>query len=238
MLTLHNVSKAFKDKVVLKDITLQVPKGQIALLLGSSGTGKSTLLRILNKLEVPTTGTIFLDNKPLSSFQQIGMVFQHFNLFQHITVEHNITLALEKVLGWRPEKAQAHAQALLMKYKLEALADYPISTLSGGQKQRLAIARAVALSPQVLCMDEPTSALDPSLTSQVITHIQQLASEGFIVLVATHDRELIASLDCTIYLMDQGHIIESAHSKEFQADPTRFKHLYTYIQGSWHMKQE
>ncbi len=234
MLNIHNISKTFNGKKIFTDLSLTVGPGQIALLLGSSGVGKSTLLRILSNLETPDTGTILLDGKPLKDYPPytVGMVFQHFNLFKHLSVEHNITLALEKIFGWDSAKAHEHAYKLLEQYNIEDKASQPITSLSGGQKQRLAIARALALNPRIVCMDEPTSALDPRLTHSIAQEIQNLAQKGHIVIVSTHDMNLVSHLDCTIYLIDQGHIIETASSKELQTEAHGFKHISTFIKGT------
>lgn len=235
MLIIHNLTKSYKGKQILKGISLTLPKGHIGLLLGGSGVGKSTLLKILSHLEKADTGTITLNNKPLqikARAQTVGMVFQHFNLFNHLSVERNITLALEKVVGWDFLKAQKRAHELLTKYKLEDKAQGPITSLSGGQKQRLAIARALALNPKIICMDEPTSALDPALTNTIAHQIQLLADEGYIVLVATHDTHLISSLKSTIYLMENGQIKETATTQEFNRNSEQFPQIKKFMQGN------
>jgi ABC-type polar amino acid transport system ATPase subunit len=211
MLKIEKLSKSFNGKKILDDVSLSVDKGQIAVLLGQSGVGKSTLLRILNNLETLDSGTVILNGKLLdlakiAQDHTIGMVFQQFNLFDHLTVEQNITLALEKVIGKSKEEANKIALQLLKHFGLADKADKYISQLSGGQKQRLAIARTLALKPKVVCLDEPTSALDPLLTSYVAQNIQQLADEGYIILVASHDIALLDKLKCTIYLMDDCRI--------------------------------
>jgi ABC-type polar amino acid transport system ATPase subunit len=236
MLKIHNLSTTITNKSILTHVTLEAPPGQVAFLLGESGTGKSTLLRVLNGLEVATSGTITLDGKPVdhvSVRRSISLVFQHFNLFPHLTVEQNITLALEKVYKKTTQEARALAHGLLVKYKLEDKALLPISSLSGGQKQRLAIARAVATNPYVICLDEPTSALDPLLTSHIAEQIQQLAHEGRIVIVATHDMNLVLNdnITGTIYLMHNGRIIESAPTDDIKAGSARLKHLAQFIKG-------
>lgn len=227
MLKIQNLTKTFHKKVILDNVSLSLEKGEIALLLGASGVGKSTLLRILNNLEAADSGAI-TQSEPL----RIGMVFQHFNLFGHLSVERNITLALEKVVGLPASEAQEIAHELLEKFGLRDKAQLAVTRLSGGQKQRLAIARALALNPHVLCMDEPTSALDPGLTDSVAKHMQALAQEGYSLLVATHDMRLLDKLSCTLYLMDKGEIIETAHSSQFKENPERFPALYGFAHGS------
>lgn len=237
MLKLTNISKTYGAKKILDNVSLSVRKGEIALLLGQSGVGKSTLLRILNNLESLDSGTIMLDNAPLDvkanpTTHTVGMVFQQFNLFEHLTIEQNITLPLEKVLKLDAHKAQTIAHELLTKYGLvDKKAAYP-SSLSGGQKQRLAIARAIAMKPAILCFDEPTSALDPLLSSYVAQEIQTLANQGYIILVTSHDVALIERMQCTIYLMQAGHIVESATSEQFQNNPERFPALKKFVSGN------
>lgn len=234
MLEIKDLTKTYHNKTVLKDISLTVQPGEIALLLGSSGVGKSTLLRILNGLETFDKGIILLNNKPLDikHTRAVGMVFQQFNLFEHMTVKRNITLALERALKKTPQEADASALALLKKYGLEDKADISVTQLSGGQKQRLAIARTLALRPRVICMDEPTSALDPLLTNYVAQSIQELAQEGYIVLVASHDTALIEKLDCTIYLMDKGELVQTANSREFRLYPDTYPRIKSFVEGA------
>lgn len=236
MLKINNLTKLFHNKKVLNNISLTVKKGEVALFLGASGVGKSTLLRILNNLETINSGTLSLDDTPLdlttiNTTHTIGMVFQHFNLFDHLTVEENITLPLAQVLKKKPTDAQKIAHELLQQYSLLENKNKYASQLSGGQKQRLAIARALAMQPKIICLDEPTSALDPVLTSYVAGNIQQLAHNGYIVLVATHDTDLLAKLNCTIYLMSEGAIIETAQSEALKSNPDQFPRLKKFIAG-------
>lgn len=236
MLKINNCSKSFNTRKILNNINLIIQKGEIAVFLGSSGVGKSTLLRILNNLETMDTGTITLHEKKLdmssiNATHTVGMVFQHFNLFDHLTVEQNITLPLEKVIKKTPQEAKKIAHHLLQHYGLLDKSNKYAHQLSGGQKQRLAIARAIAMEPKIICLDEPTSALDPVLTSYVASTIQQLATDGYIVLVATHDTDLIAKLDCSIYLMSAGNIIESAQSLDLKNNPDRYPKIKKFIAG-------
>lgn len=236
MLTIKNLSKKFHAKTVLDAINVSVAKGEIAVLLGQSGVGKSTLLRVLNNLEKPDSGEIILDGKPLdlntvNQNHVIGMIFQQFNLFEHLTVEQNITLALTEVAHKSKIESKKIAQTLLKQYGLEDLTHAYINKLSGGQKQRLAIARTLALNPQILCADEPTSALDPLLTNYVAQIFQELAQKGLTVLIASHDVALVQALDCTIYLMHKGSIIESASSKDLREHATQYPKLTAFMQG-------
>lgn len=232
MLTLKNVTKKFDDKLILDGIDLEVKRGSVALFLGSSGVGKSTLLRVLCGLEKITHGTITLDGIALSrTHHTIGMVFQHFNLFSNMNVITNITFPLEHVVGYAHKTAQLLALELLHKYDLADKATLCVKSLSGGQKQRLALARTVALKPEVICFDEPTSALDPILTTQVAENIAQLATEGYTVLVTTHDTLLVEKLPCTIYLMKKGKIVESVFSYDYWQDPEKYSHINSFIKG-------
>lgn len=237
MLSIKDLSKTFGEKKVLDDVSVNVPQGGIAVFLGPSGVGKSTLLRVLNNLESMDSGAITLDGKTLdlSSITKehtCGMVFQQFNLFDHMTVLENITLALEKVLGLDKKEAEKQALKLLARYNLSDKKNSYPSQLSGGQKQRLAIARTIALKPKIICFDEPTSALDPLLTTHVANSIQELAKEGYIVLIATHDTALLDKLDCTIYLMDKGKIIEQATAQQLAQNPDAYPHMKTFVAGT------
>jgi len=241
MLEIKNLSKKFGNKnseykLVLDNVSFTVKKGEIALLLGPSGVGKSTLLRILNNLEDFDTGHLLLDGLSLKDYKSkykhaTGIIFQQFNLFDNMSVEKNITFALEKAAHKTPKEAQKIAIELLQKFGLEGKASLPVKRLSGGQKQRLAIARSIALKPLIICFDEPTSALDPYLKSFVAQSIQELANEEYIVLVATHDVSLIEKLNCKIYLMDEGRIIESSNSSEFLAHPDQYPLIKNFVKG-------
>lgn len=237
MLKINNFKKAYGSKKVLDNISVEVPTGSIAVFLGESGVGKSTLLRVLNGLESLSSGSASLEGKTvdlenINMTHQFGMVFQQFNLFSHLNNKHNITLALEKSLKKTKEEASKIADQLLKKYGLQDKADKYPAQLSGGQKQRLALARSLALRPKVICLDEPTSALDPMLTNSVIDSISQLANDGLTVLIATHDVAILSKLDCTIHLMDKGKIIESATSAEIQNNPSEYPKITDFIKGS------
>jgi ABC-type polar amino acid transport system ATPase subunit len=236
MLKIDHLTKKFGNTTVLHDVSLQVRPGEIAVLLGSSGVGKSTLLRILNNLETITSGALFLDNQKLdlatvNKNHTVGFVFQNFNLFDHLTIEQNITLPLEKSKNIPAKEAKIIAHNLLGHYGLaDKAGSYP-SDLSGGQKQRVALARTLALKPKIVCLDEPTSALDPLLTAHVATNIQDLARQGYIVLIATHDTSLLGRLNCTIYLMRHGTIVETAQSSQLASTPEKYPQIRNFIAG-------
>ncbi|MBU4269980.1 ATP-binding cassette domain-containing protein [Candidatus Dependentiae bacterium] len=237
MLKIENLSVTLNNKNILKNIHLSVKPGEIAMLLGSSGVGKSTLLRVLNHLEPITSGIIKINNKiidfkKISPNNIIGMVFQQFNLFPHLTVRENITIILEKIYKINKSISTNTANDLLKHYKLEDLSSSYPSQLSGGQKQRLAIARALALKPQIICFDEPTSALDPLLTTYVAQNIQELAKQNYIILIATHDTLLIEKLNCTIHLMQDGAIIQSVDSNIFWNNKSSYPQINSFISGT------
>ncbi|MGM0440598.1 MAG: amino acid ABC transporter ATP-binding protein [Chlamydiota bacterium] len=226
MLVIKDLYKSYQGKEVLRGISLSVDKGEVAILLGGSGAGKSTLLRILTQLETYDSGDITFDSQ-----MRVGMVFQHFNLFNHMTVIANVSLALEKVCHHKKPVAMKKAQELLDKYGLGDKADLYVSQLSGGQKQRLAIARTIAMKPQIICFDEPTSALDPLLSKQVSENIQQLADEGYIILVSTHDISLLSHIRGTAHLMHEGSVIESATTTAFNSSPQKYQKIQSFIKG-------
>lgn len=236
MLKIAHLSKKFGEKTIVSDVSFEMQTGSVHIFLGSSGVGKSTLLRLLVGLEVPDRGTMKLNDTELNAITQaqrhlVGMVFQNFNLFSHMPVLENISFALKKVIGFSEKTAEQLAFELLKKYNLLDKARASVNTLSGGQKQRLAIARAVALKPQVICMDEPTSALDPLLTVHVANMIQELAQQGYIVVIATHDTFLLEKLKAHVHLMIDGKIVESAHSSDYYANPSDYHKLHAFIVG-------
>lgn len=231
MLSVKNIVKAFNDRLILNDVSFDVAPGQIVVLLGSSGVGKSTILRVLNNLETIDSGSIELEGQPID-YRKVGMVFQDFNLFAHVTVLQNITLPLIKVAGKSEAESNKLAHQLLEKFNLKGQAGaYPVS-LSGGQKQRVALARTLALQPDLLCLDEPTSALDPALKLEIAEIIKNLAKQGLMIIITTHDIALLQKLDCTIHLMQQGKIIESASSKELYKSKNQFSLIRNFIEGA------
>lgn len=234
MLTVKNLKKKIGAKEILKGISFELTKGQIGIFLGGSGVGKSTLLRILNNLESYDSGEFTfagktLDLENVNHDHTVGMVFQHFNLFEHLTVLENITLALIKLQGKTKQEARVIATMLLARYGLAEKADLSIHQLSGGQKQRLAIARMIALNPQVICLDEPTSALDPQLTHQVAAFIGEMAKDERVVLITTHDMNLVTQLDGVMFLMQHGEIVESVISKTYNQNPDAYPLIQSFV---------
>ncbi len=234
MLKIENLSKKFKEKEILKNISFEIPNGQIAIFLGNSGVGKSTLLRILNNLETHDAGYIYFDNKKLNSEtinkdNTIGMVFQHFNIFEYFSTYKNIALPLIKAKKKTKNEAMSISNRLLEKYNLLEEKNTLAKHLSGGQKQRLALARTLALDPKIVCLDEPTSALDPSLTCQIANDIKQISSDGKIVIITTHDIELIKQLDAFLFLLKDGEIIEKTKSSNYYLNPEKFPLIKSFL---------
>ena len=213
---IDQLHKSFGSLEVLKGIDLSIEKGEIVSIIGPSGSGKSTLLRCMNYLEVPTSGTISLDNTALiNDFkalqgvrQKMGMVFQHFNVFPNMNVIDNITLAPMLEKGLSKEEATTQALALLEQVGLSDKAQSGTETLSGGQKQRLAIVRALAMQPEVLLFDEPTSALDPEMVKDVLHVIQDLASSNMTLVIVTHEMNFAKEISDRVIFMSDGNIVE------------------------------
>lgn len=236
MFKVNKLSKTIRGKRILKDLSFEIPHGKIAVFLGRSGVGKSTLLRILNNLESYDNGSFSLDDVPLNlaninHTHTIGMVFQQFNLFENLSAEDNIIFTLTSCRGLHKEEAKPITSQLLERYGLQDHSKAYISQLSGGQKQRLAIARTLSVDPKIICLDEPTSALDPKLTNQVANYITELAEEDRIVLLTTHDMDLLKQLDSHLFLMDDGAIIESVSKSECMASPTAYPKLQAFLKG-------
>ncbi len=237
MLRIYNVSKKFNNMYVLRDLSMMLDQGSIVVLLGPSGVGKSTFLRILNHLESADSGSVFYEGS-LVDFETIhkkhlsGMVFQNFGLFKHLTTCENLTIIGQKVLGYSAQKANELAKRLLEQFGLTAQADLPVTRLSGGQQQRLALARAVAPGPKILCMDEPTSALDPLLTKFVASLIKDLAAAGYGIIITTHDMSLVENLGaCTLYLMNEGQFVEVASSTKIASHPEKYPKIVQFMRG-------
>lgn len=230
MLSIKNLVKKFHEKVIIDDISITVKPGEILVLLGGSGVGKSTVLRIVSNLEQANSGELQLNEKELD-FKNVGMVFQDFNLFSNLTVLDNLVYPLIHVKKIDQQQARDKALDILAKFNIDHKADVYPSSLSGGQKQRVAIARALCMEPKVICLDEPTSALDPMLTADVGQIIQSLAAQGIIILIATHDIGLLENLNCTICLMKHGKIIETATGSELKNQPEKFMQIRNFMQG-------
>ena len=211
-----NLKKNFGDLEVLKDISLDIEEGEVVCLIGPSGSGKSTFLRCLNRLEDITEGTVLVDNYDMTDpkidinkvRENIGMVFQHFNLFPHMTVKENIMLAPVELKKMTKEEAEAKTMELLGKVGLTEKASVCPGQLSGGQKQRVAIARALAMNPDIMLFDEPTSALDPEMVGEVLEVMKDLASQGMTMVVVTHEMGFAREVGTKVVFMDGGYIVE------------------------------
>ncbi|MBQ1594762.1 MAG: amino acid ABC transporter ATP-binding protein [Ruminococcus sp.] len=227
MIKVDNLCKSFGDTAVLKGINAEIDKGDVMVVIGASGSGKSTFLRCLNLLEEPTSGSIFFEGVDITDAsvninihrQKMGMVFQQFNLFPHITVLRNLTLGPIKLLKQSKEEAEANAMKLLERVGLADRADAYPSQLSGGQKQRIAIVRALAMNPDVMLFDEPTSALDPEMVGEVLEVMKQLAKDGMTMVVVTHEMGFAREVGTNIVFVDEGVIVEQGAPSEFFENP-------------------
>ncbi|WP_277956757.1 amino acid ABC transporter ATP-binding protein [Limosilactobacillus antri] len=229
MIEIQHLKKEFNGTEVLKDISEEVDKGQVICVIGPSGAGKSTFLRCLNVLEKPTSGKILFEGKDLTDIsdkeldelrEKMGMVFQGFNLFPNMTVIDNIKIAPIKVKGISDEEATKTAKELLTKVGLADKADVFPDSLSGGQKQRVAIARSLAMDPEVMLFDEPTSALDPEMVDEVLNVMQGLADSGMTMVVVTHEMGFAKEVADQIWFMADGYIQETGAPDEFFSHPT------------------
>ncbi|MFA6127486.1 MAG: amino acid ABC transporter ATP-binding protein [Bacteroidales bacterium] len=231
MIQVRNLSKHFGDLVVLKEVNADIRRGEVISVIGPSGTGKSTFLRCLNLLETPTGGSIIIDGIPLLDKktnvpklrQRMGMVFQSFNLYVHLSILENLTLGPIRLLGKKRVEAEQKAMELL---KLVGLAEKAFSfpdELSGGQKQRVAIARCMAMEPEILLFDEPTSALDPTMVSEVLAVIRRLAREGMTMVIVTHEMEFARNLSSRVFYMDEGLIYEEGTPEQIFDHPQKEK---------------
>ena len=227
MIDVKNLSKSFGNNLVLNDISEHISPGEKVVIIGPSGSGKSTFLRCLNLLEIPTAGTITFDgvvvNDPLTDIdkvrRQMGMVFQHFNLFPNMTIRRNITLAPVRTGLMSQEEADETAAVLLRRVGLEEKADAYPAQLSGGQKQRIAIVRALAMRPKLMLFDEPTSALDPEMVGEVLEVMKELAEEGMTMVVVTHEMGFAREVGTRVLFMDSGKILEQNEPHAFFASP-------------------
>ncbi|SDI28855.1 polar amino acid transport system ATP-binding protein [Planococcus glaciei] len=227
MIKVEHLYKKFGTNEVLKDITTEIKKGEVVSIIGPSGSGKSTFLRCLNMLEIPTYGTVVVNGQDLTGpkkdvqkiRQHIGMVFQHFHLFPHLTVLENLTYAPMKVKGEKKETAQEKARLLLKRVGLaEKEKAYP-SSLSGGQKQRVAIARALAMEPDLMLFDEPTSALDPEMVKEVLDVMKDLAKSGMTMAVVTHEMGFAREVADRVIFLDHGVLVEEGQPAAFFNSP-------------------
>lgn len=222
MIRIENLHKSFGDLEVLKDINEHISRGEVVVVIGPSGSGKSTFLRCLNLLETPTDGEIYIDDELINSpkadvnkiRQKMGMVFQHFNLFPHLTIMENITLAPVLLKKMTKPEAIKKGEELLKKVGLSEKADSYPAQLSGGQKQRVAIARALAMQPEIMLFDEPTSALDPEMVGEVLDVMKELAKSGMTMVVVTHEMGFAREVGTRILFMDDGVIAEKGTPEE------------------------
>ncbi|WP_027182835.1 amino acid ABC transporter ATP-binding protein [Desulfovibrio inopinatus] len=234
MIEFHNVNKWYGDFHVLKDINEEVEQGEVLVICGPSGSGKSTLIRCVNRLEEYQKGHILIEGVDLHSptvdvndlRSRIGIVFQQFNLYPHLTVRKNITLAPIKVKKENPKDVDARAMALLERVGIHDQADKYPAELSGGQQQRVAIARALAMQPKIMLFDEPTSALDPEMINEVLNVMKDLAREGMTMLCVTHEMGFAREVADRVIFMDYGQILEEGPPEEFFKNP---KHERTQL---------
>lgn len=227
MIKLENVHKSFGKNEVLKGIDLHIEKGQVVVIIGPSGSGKSTVLRTMNYLEEPTSGKVIVDGMDLSDKSklnevrtEVGMVFQNFNLFPHMTVMENLTLAQTKVRKTSSDEAKKIGQILLDRVGLKDKANAYPDSLSGGQKQRVAIARALAMKPKVMLFDEPTSALDPEMVREVLDVMKSLAEEGMTMVIVTHEMGFAKEVADRVLFVDGGLILEDDTPEKVFDAPT------------------
>ena len=227
MIDVKNLSKSFGDNLVLNDISEHIYPGDKVVIIGPSGSGKSTFLRCLNLMEYPTSGTITFDGTETTDpkvdidgvRRQMGMVFQHFNLFPNMTIKKNITLAPVRTKLMTQAEADEKAMQLLRRVGLEEKADAYPNQLSGGQKQRIAIVRALAMNPKVILFDEPTSALDPEMVGEVLEVMKELAEEGMTMVVVTHEMGFAREVGNRVLFMDEGKIVEQGTPEEVFGNP-------------------
>lgn len=227
MISIKNLKKSFGKNVVLRDIDAEIYEGEVVVVVGSSGSGKSTFLRCLNLLEEPTAGRIIIDSQELTSGktdlnhlrQTVGMVFQSFNLFPHMSVIDNIKLAPKKLRKLSDRAATKLAKKLLEDVGLVDRATAFPSQLSGGQKQRVAIARALAMEPKIMLFDEPTSALDPEMIGEVLDVIRQVAAQGMTMVIVTHEMKFACEVGTRMLFLDKGRIIEDGTPEQVMARP-------------------
>ena len=227
LIQVQHLGKAFGDLNVLKDINVDIYKGDVVCVIGPSGSGKSTFLRCLNRLEEPTSGKILFDGVDITDpktdidkhRQKMGMVFQQFNLFPHMTIMKNLTIAPMKLQGVSQKDAEAEAMRLLERVGLADRANAYPNQLSGGQKQRIAIVRALCMKPDVMLFDEPTSALDPEMVGEVLNVMRDLADQKMTMVVVTHEMGFAREVSTRVMFMDEGYFVEENAPAEFFANP-------------------
>ena len=227
VIKVHNLCKRFNNITVLRGITEEIDEGEVVVVIGPSGSGKSTFLRCLNLLEIPDAGEVYIDGEQINLpgtdvdklRQKMGMVFQHFNLFPHLTVRENITLAPVKLKKMTQEQADSKAAELLEIVGLSEKADVYPSSLSGGQKQRIAIARALAMEPEIMLFDEPTSALDPEMVGEVLDVMKKLAKNGMTMVVVTHEMGFAREVGTRLLFIDEGKVLEKGDPVEVLTNP-------------------
>ena len=222
----ESIYKRFGEKEILRGVSMSVRKGDLKVIIGPSGAGKSTLLQVLNLLVPPTAGQVLLDEEPIAPGnrhalnrlrQEVGMIFQDFNLFDHLDAVNNVSIALRKVKGFSRQEAKDRAMAELERVGLADRALLYPAELSGGQKQRVAIARTLAMQPKVMLLDEPTSALDPELVGEVVAVIQDLSRSGMTMVMATHQMDFARALATEILFMERGEIVEQGRPADLLA---------------------
>ncbi len=231
MIRVEHLSKKFDELVVLKEINVEISKGEVISIIGPSGTGKSTFLRCLNLLDAPSGGKIFIDEIDILNKntdvpklrQKMGMVFQSFNLFTHLTVLENLTIGQIKLLGRNKAEAEKRAMELLKMVGLAEKAASFADELSGGQKQRVAIARCLSMDPEIILFDEPTSALDPTMVSEVLAVIRRLAKEGMTMAIVTHEMDFARDVSKRVFYMDEGLIYEEGSPQQIFQNPQKEK---------------
>lgn len=224
---IRNLNKSFGNQLVLKDIELTIDQKEVVALIGSSGSGKSTLLRCLNLLETPSAGQIIVDGQNITTENfninhyrsQVGMIFQSFNLFNHLSVLENCMIGQKEVLKKSSKEAKETAMNFLEKVGMREFANASVKKLSGGQKQRVAIARALCMQPKILLLDEPTSALDPEMVGEVLEVIKNLASEGLTMVIVTHEMSFAKDVADRVVFMDQGVVCEEGAPETMFSNP-------------------
>ncbi len=243
MIKIEHLSKSYENATPLKDINTTINKGDVIAIIGPSGTGKSTLLRCMNRLEEPTSGKVIFDGQDLGApgcdlaavRRKMGMVFQSFNLYHHMSVIENITYAPMKTLGLSREEAEERAMRLLRAVGLADKADSMPDDLSGGQKQRVAIVRTLAMEPEVILFDEPTSALDPTMVGEVLAVIKKLAQDGMTMLIVTHEMRFAKNVSNRVFYLDQGIIYEDGTPEQIFENPQgeRTRRFINQLDGIW-----